>query len=60
MFGIPAMKVNEWYLDGHSRLELPFGVVENEPKVDMAANNKSKHRPAIRRVTAGGYFVVVI
>jgi hypothetical protein len=30
--------VNETYLDGHARLELPFGVVENEPKVDMAAN----------------------
>lgn len=38
VFGIPVMKVNEWYLDGHSRLELPFGVVENESKVDMAAN----------------------
>jgi len=30
--------VNEFYLDGHSRLELPFGVVENQPTVDMAAN----------------------
>ena len=38
IFGYPILKVNEWYLDGHSRLELPFGVVENEPKVDMAAN----------------------
>ena len=25
-------------LDGKSRLELPFGVVENDPKVDQAAN----------------------
>jgi hypothetical protein len=25
-------------LDGHDHLELPSGVVENEPKVDMAAN----------------------
>jgi hypothetical protein len=32
------MKVNEYYLDGKSRLELPVGVVENEPKIDMAAN----------------------
>jgi hypothetical protein len=38
VFGLPLMKVNETYLDGRARLELPFGVVENEPKVDMAAN----------------------
>jgi len=38
IFGYPVMKVNEWYLDGKSRMELPVGVIENEPKVDMAAN----------------------
>lgn len=38
LFGQPVLKVNESYLDGHSRLELPFGVVENEPKIDHAAN----------------------
>ena len=38
VLGRPLLKVNEYYLDGHSRLELPFGVVENQPKVDMAAN----------------------
>lgn len=38
VFGYPLMKVNEHYLDGHSRLELPFGVVEGEPKVAQAAN----------------------
>lgn len=38
LFGIPIMKVSETYLDGRARLELPFGVVENEPKVDSAAN----------------------
>ena len=38
LFGLPIMKVNETYLDGNSRLELPFGVVENEPKVNQAAN----------------------
>ena len=32
------MKVNEHFLDGRSRLARPFGVVENEPKVDRAAN----------------------
>jgi hypothetical protein len=38
VFGQPVLKVDESYLDGHTRLELPFGVVEHEPKVDMAAN----------------------
>lgn len=38
VFGWPVLKVNEHYLDGRGRLELPFGVVENEPKIDMAAN----------------------
>lgn len=38
VLGVPIMKVNESYLDGHARLELPFGTVENESKIDMAAN----------------------
>lgn len=37
-FGLLLMKVNEHYLDGKSRMELPFGVTEGEPKVDQAAN----------------------
>ncbi len=37
-YGLPVFKVNERFLDGHSRLELPFGVVENDPGVDSAAN----------------------
>jgi hypothetical protein len=37
-FGYPVIKVNEWYLHGEARLELPFGVVENEPKINIAAN----------------------
>lgn len=37
-FGFPILKVNELYLDGNSRLELPFGVTENEPKINQAAN----------------------
>jgi hypothetical protein len=38
IFGYPVMKVNEWYLDGKARMELPVGVIKNEPKIDMAAN----------------------
>jgi hypothetical protein len=37
-FGLPVLKANEGYLDGHARMELPFGVVENEPKMDIDAN----------------------
>ena len=36
-FGLPLMRVNEHYLEGKSRLELPFGVEEG-PQVDQAAN----------------------
>ena len=38
IYGFPILKVNESYLDGNSRLELPFGVTEDEPNVDQAAN----------------------
>ncbi len=38
IFCYPVMKVNEYYLDGNARMELPVGVIENEPKVNMAAN----------------------
>lgn len=38
LFGLPVIKINEHYLDGKTRMELPFGVIENEPKVDQAAN----------------------
>jgi hypothetical protein len=37
-YGLPVFKVNEWYIDGHCRMELPFGVIENDPGVDSAAN----------------------
>jgi hypothetical protein len=37
-FGRPLMRVNEWYLDDHARLALPFGQVAQEPKVDQGAN----------------------
>ncbi len=38
LFGIPIMKVNESYLDGNSRMETPGGIIENEPKINQAAN----------------------
>ncbi len=38
LFGLPLMKVHETYVEGAARLELPFGVIENSPKVDQAAN----------------------
>ena len=37
-YGVPLLKVNERYVAGQSRLELPFGVVENDPGVNSAAN----------------------
>ncbi len=37
-WGIPVFKVNERYLDGKGWMQLPFGVVENDPGVDSAAN----------------------
>ena len=38
LFGYPVFKVNEYYLDGVSHLELPFATVHNQPKTNMAAN----------------------
>ncbi len=37
-FGRKLMTGQEWYLDGHARLDLPMGQVENQPRVDRAAN----------------------
>lgn len=37
-FGLPLMKVNESYIDGHSRNETPGGLEEGEPKTEQAAN----------------------
>ena len=37
LFGLPLMKVNEYYLEGSGRMELPFGVEEGA-EVDQGAN----------------------
>lgn len=37
-FGFPIITVNEVYQEGKAKLELPFGIVENEPKVNQGAN----------------------
>ncbi len=37
-FGFAFAKVNEYFVGRETRLELPFGVVENEPKINQAAN----------------------
>ena len=38
VWGYPLFKVNEQYLDGHTRLELPFGTLEDAPYTHSAAN----------------------
>jgi hypothetical protein len=38
LFGLPIMKVNEYYIAGEGRMELPMGVIEDEPKVNQGAN----------------------
>lgn len=37
-FGLPLMTVNEYFLDGVGRMELPFGTIEDEPQVNQGAN----------------------
>lgn len=50
LFGIPVMRVNEWFLDGRGRLELPFGIDEG-PKINQGGNlglwSESSWFPAI-------------
>ncbi|MFZ0548777.1 MAG: DUF6544 family protein [Candidatus Promineifilaceae bacterium] len=38
LFGFPLLRVNERYLNGQAWMELPVGLVENEPTINMAAN----------------------
>ena len=37
MFGRPVTTVDEWYIEGHGRLDLPIGTSEG-PNIDQAAN----------------------
>lgn len=37
-FGLPVLKINERYVDGVGRMELPFGTVEDDPKVNQGGN----------------------
>lgn len=38
IFGQPVFKVNESYINGRSVMELPFGTIEDDPKVNQGAN----------------------
>jgi hypothetical protein len=50
-FGIPIMKVNEWYLDGNGRLEIPIIGTAEGPHTNQGANlglwAESTYLPAI-------------
>ncbi|MCX6024688.1 MAG: hypothetical protein NTY23_00225 [Chloroflexi bacterium] len=37
-FGLPLMKVNEYYIDRQERMELPTGIQENNSKLDQGGN----------------------
>ena len=34
-FGFPILKINEYYVNGKERMEVPTGVMENNPKLDQ-------------------------
>jgi hypothetical protein len=38
IFGLPVLKVNESYVNGQERMVMPWGVEENNPKLDQAGN----------------------
>jgi hypothetical protein len=38
IFGLPVLKINEHFLEGKARMELLFGVIQDNPKTNQAAN----------------------
>lgn len=38
LFGLPVIKVNEYYVDGKERQELPWAVATDNPKLDQGGN----------------------
>ena len=38
IFGLPLLKVNEKYVDGHSLFVMPFGTLEDDPNTNQGAN----------------------
>ena len=38
LFGLPVLKVNEYYVDGVERQELPWAVATDNPKLDQGGN----------------------
>jgi hypothetical protein len=38
LFGLPVLKVNEYFVDGKERQELPWGVATDNPKLDQGGN----------------------
>jgi len=38
IFGLPVMKINEYYVNDSERMEMPWGVDENNPKLDQGGN----------------------
>jgi len=37
-FNLPLMKVNEYYVNGHTRMETPGGIQERSPRLDQGGN----------------------
>jgi len=38
LFGLPVLRVNEYYINGKERQELPWGVTTDNPKLDQGGN----------------------
>jgi hypothetical protein len=38
LFGLPLLRVNEWFVGGRGRGELPWGTIAQSPKWDQGAN----------------------